>query len=51
MTYIKQAIDIINALGRYDFNEYSQLVYYVLKGSVSKSVSVQAPSDSSDMQI
>lgn len=34
MTYIKQAIDIINALGRYDFNEYSQLVYYVLKQSL-----------------
>lgn len=34
MTYIKQAIDIINALGQYDFNEYFQLVYYVLKQSL-----------------
>lgn len=34
MIYIKQAIDIINALGQYDYNEYSQLVYFVLKEEV-----------------
>ena len=34
MTYIQQAVDIINALGQYDFDEYSQLVYFVLKNKL-----------------
>lgn len=31
MTYINQVIDLINFLGQYDLNEYSQLVFHILK--------------------